>query len=122
MIDCQRVLIIDGNRRVVDKLQSVFVQSGYEAEIALSGSVGLSIIAERRMSAAVLSARIANDDEWSFVRSLKKFDPDLPVVLFDAPKVKGLSREARRAGVSRFLATPIDPDRILTETVKAMRN
>jgi len=121
-MDRHRILIIHENRRVVDKLQSVFVQSGFEAEIALSPSVGLSIVAERRMSAAVLGASIGHDGDWSFVKNLKKYDPNLPVVLFDAPKVKGLSREARRAGVSRLVATPADPEQILTETVKAMGN
>ncbi len=121
-MDRERVLIIDQNRRTVDKLQTMFVKSGYEAEVALSGPVGLSIIAERHMRVAVLSARVGHNGDWALVRRLKKVDPSLLVVLFDAPKVKGLSREARRAGVSRFLASPIDAELILTETVKTMGN
>src|SRR3990172_11922895 len=98
LITRQRVLIIDEDRRTVDKLQEKFVQSGYEAEIALSGPVGLAIVGERYMSVAVLSAKVGHEEDWELVKNLKKSDPHLPVVLFNAPKVKGLSKEARRAG------------------------
>lgn len=115
-----RVLIIDGDRRTVDKLQEEFVRSGYEAEIALSGNVGISIIEDRRMSVAVLSAELGHEADWALVKSLKESDPSLPLVLFNGPKVKGLSREARRAGVARFLAHPLDTEKVMTETAKVL--
>jgi DNA-binding NtrC family response regulator len=117
-----RVLIIDVDRRTVDKLQEKFTQLGYEAEIALSGSVGLSIVAERRMSVAILSAKIGHSEDWELVRKLKTHDPKLPVVLFNAPNVKGLSKEARRAGCAKFLVLDSDSEKLLNETVKVMRN
>lgn len=120
MFDRRRVLIIDEDRRTVDRLQERFVRSGYEAEVALSGPVGLSILEDRRMDAAVLSARIGHSDDWAFVRKLKRSDRNLCVVLFDAPRVKGLSREARRAGVSRYLATPVDVEMVFIETAKTI--
>jgi len=42
--------------------------------------------------------------------------------MFNAPKVKGLSKEARRAGVSKFILSDLDPETVLHETVKVMRN
>jgi hypothetical protein len=53
---------------------------------------------------------------------LKKSDPNLPVLLFDAPKIKGLSREARRAGVQRLLVAPVDVEMVRNEAIKVMRN
>jgi DNA-binding NtrC family response regulator len=122
MVTRQRVLIVDEDRRTVDRLQELFIQSGYEAEVALSSSVGLSIVNERQMSVAVLSARKGADEDWQLVRSMKESDPNLPVVLFDAPKVKGLTREARRAGVQRCLSSPIDIETVRQEAIKVMRN
>lgn len=123
MIECQRVLIIiDGNRTTVDKLQEKFLRSGYEAEIALSGSVGLSIVEERRMSVAVLSAKMGHQEDWQLVKRLKKSDPRLRLVLFDGPSNKVFFREARRMGVTRFVASPCDPDTVFAEAVKAMGN
>ena len=122
MISRRRVLIIDEDRRTVDRLQEKFVQSGYEAEIALSGLVGLAIVAERYMSVAVLSAKVGHDEDWELVKSLKKSDPHLPVVLFNVPKIKGFSKEARRAGVSKFILSDLDAETVLHEAVKVMRN
>ena len=122
MITRRRVLIIDEDRRTVDRLQEQFVQSGYEAEIALSGPVGLAIVAERYMSVVILSAKVGHGEDWELVKSLKKSDPHVPVVMFNAPKVKGLSKEARRAGVSKFILSDLDPEAVLHETVKVMRN
>ena len=122
VFDRPRVLIIDEDRRTVDRLQEHFVQSGYEAEIALSGPVGLSIIEERRMDAAVLNAAMGHHEDWALVKSLKHFAPSLPLVLFNGPKVKGLSREAKRAGVSRFLIHPTDAQEIISETLKVLNS
>ena len=121
-VDRGRVLIIDADRRTVDRLQEMFLQSGFEAEVALSPNVGLNIVNERQMSVAILSAEVACDGDWAVVKGMKQRDPDLPVVLFNAPNEKGLSREARRAGVKRFLATPTDIQAVHNEAIKVMRN
>lgn len=122
MASRQRVLIIDEDRRTVDRLQEKFLQVGFEAEIALTGEVGVAIVAERYMSVALLSARLGQDAKWELVKKLKEFDPHLPVVLFNGPKVKGLSKEARRAGVAKFLLTDTDTQSLLSETMKVARN
>ena len=120
LIDRRRILIIDRNRRTVDELQEKFVSSGCEAEIALSAPVGLSIIASRKMDVAVMNAELGHQEDWELVKTLKESNPELPLVLFDAPKQKGLSREARRAGVERLLVSPMDADIILAETLKVV--
>lgn len=120
MIDRPRILIIDEDRRTVDELQERFTRSGFEAEVALSGTVGLSIVEERRMTAAVLSARLGHMEDWALVRRLREHDPRLPLVLFNAPKVKGMSREGRRAGVTKFISDPAEPDQVMAETLKAL--
>ncbi len=122
MVNRQRVLIIDEDRRTVDRLQEKFTQSGFEAEVALSGPTGLSIIEERYMCVAILSAKIATEENWELVKQLKQSDPKLPVVLFNAPKDKGLSKEARRVGAVKFIVSPTDIDLVMSEAVKVMRN
>ena len=121
MIDRGRVLIIDEDRRVVDKLQELLAEKGYEAEIALSGDVGISIIEEREMSVALLNAKVGHKQDWALVRKLKQSAPRLPVVVFDGPKVKGLSREARKAGVTKFLPSPVDVQTLLDQAIRLTR-
>ncbi len=120
MLDRPRVLIIDKDRRTVDQLQEHFIQRGCEAEVALSASVGLSILEKRRMSAAILNAHLGHESNWNLVRRIRASDPKLPLVLFNGANVKGLSREARRAGVTRFLLQPSEIETVLSETMEVV--
>ena len=74
------------------------------------------------MSVAILSATMGHEADWELVRTLKSSDPGLPVILFNGPKVKGLSKEARRAGVAKFLASPMDLETLVSAARVVMRN
>ncbi len=115
-----RVLIIDGDRRTVDQLQDQFERDGFEPEVALSGDVGLSIVGERRMNAAVLDASMGKEDDWNLLRDLKRRDPSLPVVLINGPK--GESAVARRAGAARYVSSPVDPAKVISAVCQIVRN
>ena len=119
MVHC-RVLIIDGDRRAVDQLQDQFERDGFEPEVALNGNVGLSIVGERRMNAAVLDATMGKEDDWNLLRGLKNRDPSLPVVLINGPK--GGSAVARRAGATRYVSSPVDPAKVISAVSQIVRN
>ena len=108
-----RVLIIEQDRRTVDQLQEKLETVGMEAEIALSGDVGLTILREREMDAAVVDAKVGDFDGWDLLRAIKRSAPQLPVVFINGRARKGESRVARRAGAARFIRTPADPDRVI---------
>ena len=121
-MDRPRVLIIDGDRRTVDQLQEHFTRSGCEAEVALSGHVGLSIVEERRMSLTILNGEMGLEGDWALVRRLKAFDPAMPLMLFNGPNAKSVSREARRHGVTRFLAQPVEVETVMAEAMKVLKD
>ena len=108
-----RVLIIEEDRRTVDQLQEHLEVMGYEAEVALSGRIGLAIVTERKMSAAVLDANVDGGEAWDILRAIKRKDPDLLVVLINGRARKGESRMARRAGATRFMRSPSDPEKVI---------
>ena len=117
-----RVLIIESDRRTVDELQEWFERGGYEAEVALSASVGLGILAERRMDAAVVDATLEAKDKWSLLKSLKKTDPGLKVVVINGWQGKGVSKIARRAGAARFLVSPVDAEKVVVALQDVLSN
>ena len=116
-----RVLIIEGDRRMVDELQDRLEQRGCEPEIALTREVGLSILGERKMDAAVLDAQIGSEeDPLDLLRELKETDPSLPVILINGVKGREMSRMARRAGAARVVSNPADPDRVVSAIDKVL--
>ena len=117
-----RVLIIEPDRRTVDELQERFEHYGFEAEVALSATVGLNILSERRMDAAVIDAGMDTQEEWGLLKSLKEVDPELPVVMINGKKKQGISKVARRAGAARFLSSPVDPEKVILALSDVLRN
>jgi len=115
-----RVLIIEEDRRTVDELQDRFERGGFEAEVALSGEVGLSIIAERKMNVAVVDAQREEARDWQLLKDLKESDPGLHVILINGIKGRGMWRVARRAGAARFLSSPVNPDKVVTAATQVV--
>ena len=109
-----RVLIIESDRRTVDELQERFERYGIEAEVALSASVGLDILSERQMDAAIVDAELEEHEKWPLLTSLRQKAPTVPVVMINGWKKKGISKLARRAGAARFLASPVDAEKVIT--------
>lgn len=117
-----RVLIIEADRRTVDELQERFERHGFEAEVALTTAVGLSILSERRMDAAVLDAQMDAHEDWKVLKSIRAKDPKLPIVMINGAKLKGITKLARRAGASRFLPSPVDPEKVIGALSDVLRN
>lgn len=117
-----RVLIIEADRRTVDELQERFERHGIESEVALNASVGLDILTERRMDAAIVDAELEQRDKWSLLKQLREKAPGVPVVMINGWKSKGVSKLARRAGAARFLVSPFDPEKVITAISDVIRN
>lgn len=108
-----RILVVEENRRTVGQLHDRLVRQGFETEVALSGEIGLSIVHDRDMDAAVVSHRLRGFEEWELLRRLRRDAPGLPIVLINGPRRKGISRVARQAGATRFLREPANLDRVV---------
>lgn len=117
-----RVLIIEADRRTVDELQERFERHGFEAEVALSLSVGLDILAERKMDAAVVDAELEAKDKWSLLRVLKEKAPTVPVVMINGWRTKGIIKTAKKAGAARFLMSPLDMEKVMDALQDVIRN
>ena len=119
MMESPRVLIIEENRRTVGELHDRLQAKGFEAEVALSGDMGLEIVDERGMDAVIVDHRITGFPEWELVRRLHTKAPEIPLVLINGPRQRGVSRLARQAGATRFMRSPVNADRVISvvETV-----
>ena len=109
----RRVLVIEENRRRIGALHDKLERSGYETEVAVSGEMALTIVHTRDMDAAVLDHTMSGYNEWELVRELKNRAPELPIVLINGPRQKGISRAARRAGATRFMRSPVNLGRVV---------
>ena len=117
-----RVLIIEADRRTVDELQERFERHGIEAEVALNAEVGLDILAERRMDAAIVDAELEERNKWPLLKQLRQKAPEVPVVMINGWKSKGISKLARRAGAARFLVSRFDAEKVINALSDVISN
>jgi CheY-like chemotaxis protein len=91
------------------------------AEVHLAGSAAEAMRVLDRLPIDVMVSDIAmpSEDGASLVRRAKRRFPKLVAVALSAASVPEAKRVAIEAGFSRFLAKPVDPDR-LVETVASL--
>ena len=114
-----RILVISQDRWLLDRLRDVLDNAGFEAEIALSGAVGVNIAVERRVDLMVADEAV---EDFQNVRKIK--DPAaatyrLPAILIkangEAPK-----QEVMRIFPSAVLARNFEADELIASIKKAL--
>jgi len=115
----KRILVISQDRWLLDRLRDVLDSAGFEAEIALSGAVGVNIAVERRVDLMVADEAV---EDFQNVRKIK--DPAastyrLPAILIkangEAPK-----QEVMRIFPAAVLARNFEADELIASIKKAL--
>jgi DNA-binding response OmpR family regulator len=115
----RRILVISQDRWLLDKLRDLLESEGFEAEIALSGSVGATVAVERRVDLLLADEAV---DDFQNVRKIK--DPAaatyrLPAIIIkangDTPK-----QEVLRLFPDAILSRTFEPKDLITNIKKAL--
>lgn len=114
-----RILIIEDTRQTVDDLRDYFELDGYETEVALTSQVAASIIAERKMSLALIGMEVHEVPAIDIIKELRSVDPTLPIIVIYENKSKRAESALIKAGACDFIAKPLDKD-IVLQKVKSV--
>jgi CheY-like chemotaxis protein len=102
------ILIVEDDPDILSSLAEAIREEGFEVETAANGYQALSRLEHQRADLILLDLMMPLMDGWKFLEIARRRFPALnaPVVLLSA--VHNLTEEARRLGVSGFLAKPFD--------------
>ncbi|HHT9125251.1 MAG TPA: response regulator [Candidatus Brocadiia bacterium] len=114
-----RILIIEDTRQTVDDLRDYFELEGYETEVALNSQVAVSIIAERKMSLALIGTEVHEVPAIEIIKGLRSVDPSLPIIVIYENKSKRTEAALTKAGAQDFIAKPLDKN-IVLQKVKSI--
>ena len=101
----KRVLIVDDDPRIVDKL-AMLLSSKYEVFVASNGFDALERMNEGGADVLLVDVRMPGLDGPGFVQELQKHRVQVPVILMSANP--NLAEQARALGVRYYLAKPFD--------------
>lgn len=107
----RRILLIeDQNAFLVRELVSLF--GDFEFEIAVTGSAGIEKLAGSLPDLVLLDLRLPGVGGLAVLKTIKRIEPCLPVVIVSAYGDKSTRQACRDAGADDFFQKPFEPRRL----------
>ena len=117
--DYQYLLIIDDHAGVRRLLFEVLTDEGYNVGIAANCTEGINKAFARIPSLILLDANMPGLDGFEALNEIRKFAPDVPVIMITAYTELGTVLKAAKHGIKHFARKPFDLDdlRLLIRSV-----
>ena len=115
-----RVLVVDDEMQMRNALYEVLKRRGYEVIAEGRGEDAIGRLAKERFSAVITDVKMPGMNGLELLRSVKKIDPALPVVMITAFGTIENAIEAMKEGASDYVLKPFSPDLIESVVNKAL--
>jgi EAL domain-containing protein (putative c-di-GMP-specific phosphodiesterase class I) len=113
-----RVLVVDDEEQLRRLVERMLVRGGLRAESAGSGEDALALFRQgTRFDVVVSDLMMPGMDGMQFLREIRQLDLDVPIVFLTGNPSVATAMEAMEQGGYRYLAKPIESDK-LVEVVK----
>ena len=103
-----RVLVIAGDRAIIEQLREAIDRAGFDMEIALTPGTGLSILEQRQMDSVILDLELQELRSASVVRDLRRAAGPTPLVGIAAAELAWDERESVRAEIHHWIEKGTD--------------
>jgi len=115
MEEVKQILVVDDYFQMLEFLRSVLEFSHHEYQVLAVPSAEEGVFELRRTSfdLVITDVRLPGMSGFDMVRRIKKFDPDIPVIMITAYSTEQGKKEADELGVRRYFKKPLDPDELL---------
>jgi len=119
-----KVLILDDERKIADKVAAYLEKHGYSAYTAYFPSQAFKILNSEKIDILISDIMLPEMDGWEATRRLKA-DPDLnatPILALSASVMSGDPDKALEAGCDDFEFKPVDFPRLLSKIEKLLES
>ena len=116
------ILVVDDNKAVLDFLLLLLSKNALTAIGASSGSECLQVVRSQPVDLIILDVMMPVMDGLEVCRELKKFAPEVPVILLTARDDMTTRAAAMDLGVSEFIAKPVNNRDLLSRVRTQLSN
>ena len=116
-----KILLVDDEKQFVDTLAERLAMRGFSARVAYDGPQALKAV-EEPTDVIVLDLRMPGMDGFEVLRSVKKSNPQVQVIILTGHGGDAEEQTAYRMGAYNFLKKPMDIDELLNSIRMAYRN
>src|SRR5437016_4021783 len=117
----EKILVVEDDRTVQNALKRLFASSGYNVEIARTGTAGLESVRTALPSAVILDLRLPGMAGQDVCREIKNTAPALPVVVLSASTDVVDKVLLLEIGADDYVTKPFSPRELLARVRAAMR-
>jgi PAS domain S-box-containing protein len=122
----ETILVVDDETGILQVTKSILEANGYQVMTARNGAQAIGQFAQpnQPIKAMVTDIMMPHMDGLALTRSLRKLQPDLPIVastgLMNPPGDEDRAGQLRELGVRHFLHKPFQAEDLLTTLQKAL--
>ncbi|HPG24037.1 MAG TPA: sigma-54 dependent transcriptional regulator [Myxococcota bacterium] len=106
----KRILVIDDDNRTRRILQILIERLGLESIALENGKAALAFLREETVDLILTDLRMPEMDGLTFMRALREFDGDVPVIVLTAYGTVSSAVDAMKLGAIDFVSKPFDVD------------
>lgn len=116
-----KILLVDDEKQFVDTLAERLAMRGFSARVSYDGPQALKAV-EEPTDVIVLDLRMPGMDGFEVLRSVKKSNPQVQVIILTGHGGDAEEQTAYRMGAYNFLKKPMDIDELLNSIRMAYRD
>lgn len=116
-----KILLVDDEKQFADTLAERLAMRGFSARVAYDGPQALKAV-EEPTDVIVLDLRMPGMDGFEVLRSVKKSNPQVQVIILTGHGGDAEEQTAYRMGAYNFLKKPMDIDELLNSIRMAYRD
>lgn len=115
------MLLVDDEPGLVRAYRRILISAGYDVEVAHDGTSAVGLFQQHKIDAVLTDITMPGMDGVALLRSIRRCDPDVPVVLATGGPSVETAIEAMDHGALKYLVKPIDPDALLGVIERAVQ-
>ncbi len=106
------IMIVDDEEIVRASLSSWLLEDGYEVMPVESGKLALEELKKKNYDLMLVDLKMPEMDGLELMKEVKKFLPDLPIIIMTAYATVDTAVKAIKEGAFDYLMKPFDPEEI----------
>ncbi len=107
-----KILIIDDEKNIRLTLRDILEDDGHQVVEAGSGEAGLDLLKQQNVDLVLLDVRLPGMDGIEVLKSIRKTDEELDVIMISGHATVGTAVDALRIGAYDFLEKPLSLARV----------
>ena len=108
-----KILVVDDDKSILYTLDTLLSGEGYKVKTTADPMSGLSLAKDEPFDIVITDIRMPNMDGITFLKKVKKIDPDKTVIMITAFGSERIAVDAMKAGAYDYFSKPFEPDELL---------